>query len=182
METTMSKTQYHVFLSHGLESGPNASKIQALKAVADAFDNVTTLALDHRATKDPAERLAQMAEAIQHSGASPDTIILAGSSMGGWVCAQTASKMPVLGCLLLAPALGLPAYPSANPIIKAKNSLIIHGWDDDVVPVAPVIEAAQAQRLPLVLVPDGHRLKHSIDRITGEFRSLLARCGLSVPA
>ena len=177
----MTQTRYHVFLSHGRESHPNARKMQALKAVADSFHGVTTVVLDHQATKDPAERLAQMNAAIQNSGVSPDNVILAGSSMGGWVCAQTASAMPVLGCLLLAPAFGMPTYPNANPILLAKNTLIIHGWDDETVPVGPVIETAQAQRLPLILLPDGHRLSDSMDRITDEFRGLLARCGLSAP-
>ncbi len=99
--------------------------------------------------------------------------------MGGWVCAQTASEMPVLGCLLLAPALGMAAYPNSNPTLLAKNTLIIHGWDDDIVPAGPVIEIAQAQRLPLLLLADGHRLSDSMARITGEFQRLLARCGLS---
>lgn len=176
----MTQSTYHVFLSHGMESGPNASKMQALKAVADSFEGVTTVVLDHRATKDPAERLAQIMDAIKISGASPERVILAGSSMGGWVCAQTASEMPVLGCLLLAPALGMTAYPNSNPTLLAKNTLIIHGWDDDVVPAGPVIEIAQTQRLPLLLLPDGHRLSESMDLITGEFRRLLTRCGLSV--
>ncbi|OEY65090.1 alpha/beta hydrolase family protein [Marinobacter sp. X15-166B] len=176
----MTPTRYHIFLSHGRDSHPNARKMQALKAVADAFDGVTTAVLDHQVTKDPAERLTHMAAAIENAGASPDRIILAGSSMGGWVCAQTASEMPVLGCLLLAPALGLPSYPSTSPILRARHSLIVHGWDDEVVPVGPVIETAQAQRVPLLLLPDGHRLSNSMERITGEFHKLLVRCGLSV--
>jgi len=48
----------HVFLSHGLESGPGGTKIQALKALAEAFDNVQAHAIDHRSSKDPAVRLA----------------------------------------------------------------------------------------------------------------------------
>lgn len=81
----------HVFLSHGLESSPGSTKIQALKNVAETFDNVQAHAIDHTSSKDPAVRMAQMNEAISASGAAPENIILAGSSMGGWVCAQTSA-------------------------------------------------------------------------------------------
>ena len=96
----------HIFLSHGLESGPGSTKIQAMKAEAERFENVRAHAIDHRSTKDPATRLAQMREAMASVGAAPERTVLAGSSMGGWVCAQTSSETPVLGCFLLAMALG----------------------------------------------------------------------------
>ena len=81
----------HIFLSHGLESGPGSTKIQAMKTLAETLDNVQAHAIDHRSTKDPAARLAQMQKAIAESGAAPEETILAGSSMGGWVCAQTSA-------------------------------------------------------------------------------------------
>ncbi len=56
----MAQPAFYVFLSHGLESGPGSTKIQALKTVAETFSGVYAEAVDHRSTKDPAERLAQM--------------------------------------------------------------------------------------------------------------------------
>ncbi|MCK0162436.1 YqiA/YcfP family alpha/beta fold hydrolase [Marinobacter sp. S6332] len=167
----------HVFLSHGLESGPGGTKIQALKAVAESFEQVQAHAIDHRSSKDPEIRLAQMQDAISASGANPDRIILAGSSMGGWVCAQTSAQRAVLGCFLLAPALAMPDYPQSSPRIQAKHVQIIHGWDDDVVPPMPVIELARQQALPILMLPDGHRLASSLERITEEFRTFLLRVG-----
>ncbi|MBU2872611.1 YqiA/YcfP family alpha/beta fold hydrolase [Marinobacter salexigens] len=174
----MKKNITHVFLSHGLESGPGGTKIQALKAVAESFEQVQAHAIDHRSSKDPDVRLDQMQEAISTSGASPDKIILAGSSMGGWVCAQTSAQRAVLGCFLLAPALAMPDYPQSSPRIQAKHVQIIHGWDDDVVPPMPVMELARQQALPALVLPDGHRLANSLERITEEFRAFLARIGL----
>lgn len=168
----------HVFLSHGLESGPGSTKIQALKNVAETFDNVKAHAIDHRSSKDPAVRLTQMNDAISATGAAPENIILAGSSMGGWVCAQTSAQVPVLGCFLLAPALALPDYPQSKPRIQAQHVQIIHGWDDDVVPVMPVIELASQQALPALMLPDGHRLEKSLNRVTEEFRAFLFRAGI----
>lgn len=168
----------HIFLSHGLESGPDSTKIQALKAAAETFDNVQAHAIDHRSSKDPTVRLAQMNDAIAASGAASENIILAGSSMGGWVCAQTSAQTPVLGCFLLAPALALPDYPESSPRIQAQHVQIIHGWDDDVVPVMPVMELARQQALPALMLPDGHRLENSLGTVVEEFRAFLSRTGI----
>lgn len=171
----------HVFLSHGMESGPDSTKIQALKTLAETFDNVQAHAIDHRSSVDPKVRLAQMQDAISASGAAPDNTILAGSSMGGWVCAQTSAQMPFLGCFLLAPALAMPAYPQSSPQIQARHVQIIHGWDDDVVPPLPVLELARQQALPALMLPDGHRLANSLERVTEEFRMFLSRAGIHKP-
>ncbi|PXX92427.1 alpha/beta hydrolase [Marinobacter vulgaris] len=172
----MATPDIHVFLSHGLESGPGSTKVQALKAEAETFAGVTAIALDHRHTKDPVERLQQMKAAIAEAGASPEHTILAGSSMGGWVCARTSAETPVRGCFLLAPALAMSAYPQSSPRIQARHTQIIHGWDDDVVLPMPVIELAREQKLPLLVLPDGHRLENSLERLVSEFRIFMTRC------
>ncbi|AOY89127.1 alpha/beta hydrolase [Marinobacter salinus] len=172
----MTTPTLHVFLSHGLESGPGSTKIQAMKRAAESFPGVTAIAIDHRSTKDPAARLKQMDAALKGSNADPERTVLAGSSMGGWVCAQTSAMLPVLGCFLLAPALALEKYPQSSPRIRAQHSQIIHGWDDDVVPVMPVLELARQQGLPALALPDGHRLENSVDRVVTEFRLFLEIC------
>lgn len=172
----MSSNTLHVFFSHGLESGPDSTKIQALKAEAETFDGVETMALDHRDTRDPKERLAQMRDAMASAGAYGQRSVLVGSSMGGWVCARTSAETPVLGCFLLAPALGMKEYPDSAPVIQARHCQIIHGWEDDVVEPMPVVLLAQEQTLPILVLPDGHRLQNSLDRILSEFRLFLKRC------
>ncbi len=172
----MTIPRVHVFLSHGLESGPGGTKVQALKQTAEAYPGVHALALDHRSSRDPAIRLQQMRDAMAAAGADPARTILAGSSMGGWVCAQTSSEIPVLGCFLLAPALALENYPQSSPVIRASHRQIIHGWEDDVVPVMPVLELARRQGIATLAVPDGHRLEHSLDRIIRDFRLFLDAC------
>lgn len=172
----MATPDIHVFLSHGMESGPGSTKVQALKAEAETFPGVTAIALDHRSTKVPMERLQQMKEAMAEAGASPERTILVGSSMGGWVCARTSAETQVLGCFLLAPALAMSAYPQSSPRIQARHTQIIHGWDDDVVLSMPVIELAREQKLPLLLLPDGHRLENSLERLVSEFRIFMTRC------
>ena len=172
----MTDIPIHVFLSHGLESGPGSTKIQAMKAEAETFAGFQAHAIDHSSTRDPATRLTQMREAMTQYGANPARTILAGSSMGGWVCAQTSSETPVLGCFILAPALALPRYPQSSPVIQASHTQIIHGWDDNVVPVGPVLDLARDQGLPILVLPDGHRLENSLDRVVCSFREFLQIC------
>jgi alpha/beta superfamily hydrolase len=172
----MSQKAIHVFLSHGLESGPGSTKIQALKSEAETFEGVSASALDHTHTKDPSVRLEQMQKAIESAGTEPENTVLVGSSMGGWVCAQASTNIPVLGCFLLAPALTLPSYPNAPSTVVARHTQIIHGWQDDVVEPMPIIEAAQTQGLPILLLPDGHRLQDSLERIVAEFRLFMQLC------
>ncbi|MBN7768678.1 alpha/beta hydrolase [Marinobacter daepoensis] len=172
----MTRPDYYVFLSHGLESGPGSTKIQALKAVADEFAGVYAESVDHRSTKDPGQRLEQMAQAMSGAGADPSRTVLAGSSMGGWVCAQTSERTPVLGCFMLAPALALPGYPESHPVLNAHHACLIHGWQDNVVPVMPVIELARQQQIETLILADGHRLENSVQRVANEFRKFLSAC------
>lgn len=170
---------FHVFLSHGMESGPGGAKIQALKTAAEQSPGVIAHAVDHRSSKDPEVRLQQMKAAMADAGADPQHTILVGSSMGGWVCAQLSAEIAVLGCFMLAPALALESYPQSRPQIGARFSHIIHGWEDDVVPVAPVLELAREQRIPILVLNDGHRLENSVPVIVNEFRQFLLRTGIA---
>ncbi|MBZ0335595.1 alpha/beta hydrolase [Marinobacter sp. AL4B] len=172
----MKDDRFFVFLSHGLESGPKGTKVLAMKAVAEEFPGVIAEAIDHTSTRDPETRLQQMRDAMTAAGATPARTILAGSSMGGWVCAQTSANTPVLGCFLLAPALALAKYPQSSPTLQAEHVKIIHGWNDDVVPVMPVLELAHQQQLETLVLADGHRLENSVGRVSGEFRRFLKTC------
>lgn len=172
----MTRPEFYVFLSHGLESGPGSTKIQALKAVAEEFEGVYAEAVDHRSTKVPGQRLEQMAQAMSDAGADPHRTVLAGSSMGGWVCARTSELTPVLGCFMLAPALALPGYPESRPVVHARQTFLIHGWQDNVVPVMPVIELAGQQQIDTLILADGHRLENSVQRVADEFRTFLSVC------
>jgi predicted esterase len=147
-----------------------------MKAVAEQYPGVVAEAVDHRSSKDPTTRLKQMQAAIERAGADPQRTVLAGSSMGGWVCAQTSALTPVLGCFLLAPAIALRGYPQSRPQISATFSQIIHGWKDDIVPAMPVLELAQQQCISALVLNDGHRLENSVQRIIQEFEHFLKIC------
>ncbi|MDR5875157.1 YqiA/YcfP family alpha/beta fold hydrolase [Halomonas sp. CUBES01] len=165
-----------VYLSHGLESGPGALKMQALKGIADKLDDCEAVVMDYRDQPEPQQRLQHLLATLKARGDDPERCVLAGSSLGGWLSAAVSAQQPVLGCFLLAPALGLAHYPETSPTIQARCTHIIHGWQDDVIPPGPVIERAQRQRLSLRMVDDDHRLHESLDTLLSDFDTFLTRC------
>ncbi len=165
-----------VYLSHGLESGPGALKVQALKGVAEKFENCVPVVMDYRGLKEPQERLEHLLAVIDERNDTLANCVMAGSSLGGWLSAAVSAHEPVLGCFLLAPALGLPDYPQTSITLQAQHTHIIHGWRDDVVPPGPVIEHARCQRLSLRMIDDDHRLQNSLDTILSDFERFLELC------
>lgn len=105
----MSKGLVHFM--HGKESGPNGSKIVALAEVArqQGWD---VASLDYSHTVDPALRLEQLRDACT---GLDQPLVLAGSSMGGWVAAEASAWVDAHGVFLLAPALYMPGYPTQAP-------------------------------------------------------------------
>ncbi|HSP32551.1 MAG TPA: YqiA/YcfP family alpha/beta fold hydrolase [Halomonas sp.] len=165
-----------VYLSHGLESGPEALKTQALKSVAEKMDDCEPVVMDYRGQPEPQQRLQHLLRVLAQRGDDPACCVMAGSSLGGWLSAAVSAQQPVLGCFLLAPALGLADYPETSPIIQARHTHIIHGWRDEVIAPEPVIERARLQRLSLRMVDDDHRLHDSLDTILLDFERFLRQC------
>lgn len=102
-------------------------------------------------------------------------LLLAGFSFGGAIQAYAAQQLKPQKLVLIAPAVqGLNAPRIANSGVKhdTENSpevLIIHGDQDDVVPLQTVLDWAAPQELPVVVVPGAehffHRRLHILKRI-----------------
>ncbi|MCP1326420.1 YqiA/YcfP family alpha/beta fold hydrolase [Halomonas sp. 707D4] len=166
----------HVYLSHGLESGPQALKVQALKGVVEKCDDCEAVVMDYRDQPSHQARFEHLVATLKARGDDPDRCVMAGSSLGGFLSAALSQRHPVRGCFLLAPALGMPDYPETTVTIRARHTHIIHGWRDDVVACEPVIEHARRQRLSLRMVDDDHRLHDSLEIILADFERFLALC------
>lgn len=79
-------------------------------------------------------------------------LILSGFSFGGYVQARAAQSLHPQRLVLVAPAVGRFAMPNVPA-----NTLLIHGDQDDVVPLGKVMHWARPQHLPIVIVPEeGH--------------------------
>lgn len=163
---------------HGKESGPGGSKIVALAGVARTR-GWDVARLDYSHTSDPALRLKQLLDAC---AGVRQPLLLAGSSMGGWVAAEAAARLEaenagsVRGVFLLAPAVCMAAYPSREPMAPGDRTEIVHGWDDAVIPCDNAIRFARLRGCTLHLVQDGHRLNARIPLLCELFGAFLSRC------
>jgi len=161
-----------VHFVHDKESGPGGSKIAALAAVARAR-GWDVACLDYSHTVDPAARLDQLLRACADVRVP---LLLVGSSMGGWVAAEAATRVGAYGVFLLAPALFVPEYPSQDPTVPAARTEIVHGWDDEVIPCEHSIRFARLRQCTLHLVQGDHRLNARIPLLCELFDAFLSRC------
>jgi predicted alpha/beta-hydrolase family hydrolase len=159
-----------VCFCHGRESGPWGTKIRRLALVAEQF-GCRVVSVDDRDTQDPEERVRRLLSKRAELG---ETLILVGSSMGGYVAAVAAAELHPIGLFLLAPAIGLPGYRIDAPHIATSRLCIVHGWDDSVVPLANVQAFALSQRASLHILADGHTLQNSLEQIARLFADFLA--------
>jgi len=160
---------------HGSLSRPWGEKSTALAAVADEA-GLAMEGPDFRDLDDPDQRVDRLCELL---GGSDGPVLLAGSSMGGYVAAAATSSCAadVRGLFLLAPAFYLSGYDVQEFSGLPESIDVIHGWDDDVIPPENAIRFARAHGARLHLLPDGHRLLGSQNDLTGLFARFLARTG-----
>ncbi len=162
--------QAHVIFSHGLESGPWGSKINALAEVARSL-GASVDSIDYQGMREPQPRVDKLLAAL--AARDPSAVILVGSSMGGHVATAAAQQVAVAGLFVLAPAFFMPGYESLTPDAPACPMEIVHGWHDDVVPVDNSVRFAQRNATTLHIVDSDHRLTDAIDRISVLFAAFL---------
>ena len=174
-----------VVFSHGKESGPLGSKFQALMRVAELHGARTLsvnysqhpdgTAIDHDAPGEADRRVAQLlATALPAHG----SLVLVGSSMGGYVSTVASETSKPDGLFLLAPAFYLPGYARQDLVPSDTTStLIVHGWGDVVVPPENSVRfASQHQcQCALHLLAGDHRLNAALPAIEPLFGLFLQR-------
>ena len=112
---------------------------------------------------------------VAHARAVPDwaplPLALAGFSFGGFVAASVAERLAASGkpqrLALVAPSSEKHALPAV-----AADTVVIHGDDDDVVPLAATLAWARPQHLPVVVFPG---VGHFFHGQLGLLKSVLVR-------
>lgn len=160
----------HCVFAHGSESAPWGTKIQRLAGVAETYDFEVS-SPDQQHLSEASARL----EDFKDNAPAGSPLILIGSSMGGYVTAMACEALKPDALFLMAPALYLEDFPG-NPGVCPEQTVVIHGWRDDVVPVQSSIDFARPRRAQLHIVDDGHRLSDSLAFIAREFDSMIQRC------
>ncbi len=184
-------TNLLVVFSHGKESGPLGSKIRALMRVA-AQHGAQTMSVNYREHPDgtainhdaPGEADRRVAQLLATPLPAHGRLVLVGSSMGGYVSTVASSQLKPDGLFLLAPAFYLPGYACQDPVPHATQTLVVHGWADDVVPPGNSIDFARKHRCALHLLDGDHRLNAAlpaIEPLFGLFLQAILAAG-SVPA
>ncbi|MDV3469203.1 hypothetical protein RZA67_10770 [Stenotrophomonas sp. C3(2023)] len=170
----------HCILSHGFESGPDATKVTALADVAQSlgwtherpdFTDLDAMQAVSRVGDVPArlQRLIALATAAAARG----PVVLAGSSLGAYISAIASLQVPVAGLFLMVP----PTTMGPMPALDAADvpTSVVHAWHDELIPVAEVIGWAQRRSAPLLLLDDGHRLANHVQASADAFAALLRR-------
>ncbi|MFC5525082.1 alpha/beta hydrolase [Rhodanobacter ginsengisoli] len=164
-----------IILSHGSDSSPDATKVSMLAALAESLgwrtqrpDYAADDARGHAGSVAP--RIARLRATVEALDAPP---LLVGSSMGAFVSGLVSLDVPVAGLLLLATPCEIPGYTRAFDLREGVPTLLIHGWRDEVCPLAGVHAFAARRRLPLLMLDDDHRLGASMDAIAAEFLRML---------
>jgi len=165
-----------IILSHGSDSGPDATKVSVLAAFAESLgwqtqrpDYRTDDLPGYAGSVDP--RIQRLLAAIDGEAAPP---VLVGSSMGSFVSGLASLQRPVAGLFLLATPSEIPGYRQAFDAAEGVPTVLYHGWRDDVCPPEGIIGFAGRRRLPLLMVDDDHRLSDTLDRIVEQFGLFLA--------
>jgi alpha/beta superfamily hydrolase len=168
----------HCILSHGFESGPDATKVTALADAAERLGwtherpDYTDLDARHAVSElgDVAARLERLLS-LAHAAAARGPLVLAGSSLGAYISGMASRQLSVAGLFLMAPPIRLG---SAHPFDAASvPTSVVHGWNDELIPVAEVVGWAQARGARPLLVDESPRLSGHVETAAEAFAALL---------
>jgi predicted alpha/beta-hydrolase family hydrolase len=159
-----------VLLSHGLDSGPDATKVSALAAAAAAA-GFSCERLDYR-DLDAQRAFDARIERLVQRARGEAAVIMAGSSLGAFTSGLASLVAPCVGLFLLALPIAIPGYPRRFAAREVPTELV-HGWDDALCPVDAAIDFARARRARLTLLPDDHRLSGHVAWIAARFHEFL---------
>lgn len=157
-----------LYFAHGMESGPWGTKISALAGIARARQ-FRVRSPDYSHTRDPDTRVRQL---LQEHPVASGRLVLVGSSMGAYVSAVASGSLRPDGLFLIAPAVYMPGY-EADPMVQARLIEVVHGWRDDVVPVANAVRFAHTHRASLHVLDGGHSLTERLPAICRLFSGFL---------
>jgi fermentation-respiration switch protein FrsA (DUF1100 family) len=163
-----------VVFSHGQESGPWGTKIQALAQVARDL-GLEVESVDYQGIQDPDARVEKLLASPSARGGQ----LLVGSSMGGFVSVASASLLHARGVFLMAPALYMQGLPELRAGSVDCPATVVHGWRDDVVPFEHSMRFAKEYHASLHLLDGDHRLHSQVRAIRYLFEYFLI--GLDLP-
>lgn len=169
----------HCILSHGFESGPDATKVTALADAAERLGWTTERPdytdLDARRdisqVGDVQARLQRLVGIAGAAVARGGPVVLGGSSLGAYVSAIASLQVPTRALFLMVPPLRMGPMPALDAADVPVS--VVHAWHDELIPAAGVIEWARARSARLLLLDDNHRLGAHVETTALAFSELL---------
>ena len=165
----------HVILSHGSDSGPEATKVSALARVAEAL-GWSTFRPDYReedklgyAGSVP-PRIARLVEAMRNASRP---LVLAGSSMGAFVSGLASLRAPCQGLFLIALPIDIPGCPQRFDVARDVPGMLVHGYRDEMCPVDAAVAFSRERGMPALLLDDDHRLGNHVTMLERQFELFL---------
>ena len=156
--------------SHGKDAPPWGHKITALAPLAEKA-GWRVMSIDYTDLENPDDRVKRLCG----TDLGPySRLVLAGSSMGGYVSALASGQLRPDGLFLMAPAFYLPGYGNSAPKGYARQICICSGWNDAVVPVDCSIRFAREAKAELHLFDSDHALWDVLEPI-GEILAAFLR-------
>ncbi|KRB07320.1 alpha/beta hydrolase [Lysobacter sp. Root690] len=168
----------HCILSHGFESGPDATKVTALAEAAQrhgwTHERPDYTDLDaKREVSDLGDVYARIERllGLARKAAERGPVVLAGSSLGAYISGAVSMQVRPAALFLMAPPIAMGPAPTLQAADVPIS--IIHGWDDELIPAADVVAWAHPRRARLLLVDDSHRLTAHVQGSADAFARLL---------
>ncbi|HEY9544780.1 MAG TPA: YqiA/YcfP family alpha/beta fold hydrolase [Solimonas sp.] len=163
-------TENLIVFAHGKESGPWGIKIKHLAKTAEqrGFDVISP---DYRHTQEPQARIDQLITLRPQAR----RLVLAGSSMGGYVSAMACAALRPQALFLMAPAVHFP-FPGwdGEPQDIPKPCTVVHGWHDRIVPLAQAQRFAREHNAALHILDSDHTLNDQLPMLDRLLDQLLA--------
>lgn len=169
----------HCILSHGFESGPDATKVTTLAEAAERLGwtterpDYTDLDARHGVSNlgDVPARLQRLLDIAAAAATRHGPLVLAGSSLGAYISAIASLQVPTRALFLMVPPTRMGPMPAldAAPVPTS----VVHAWHDELIPPAEVIEWSRARSARLLMLDDGHRLTAHVETTARAFAELL---------
>jgi fermentation-respiration switch protein FrsA (DUF1100 family) len=168
MSATAMTGRYVVF-SHGKDGEPWGGKIAAMSEIARQ-EGYEVESVDYRGIDDPNERVRKL---LAFCKDLRGTLVLVGSSMGGYVSAAASPLLQARGMFLMAPALYMPGYDELKFRSPLCPTTIVHGWRDNVVPPANSMRFATEHKCTLLMIDADHSMLNYVRPLNHAFTYFL---------
>jgi alpha/beta superfamily hydrolase len=157
-----------VYFSHGKGTDPFGPKIVKMSETARA-KGFQVEAPDYRFSDDPEQRVEKL---LSLKPKADGLLVLWGSSMGSYVSTVVSPQVKPDGLFLLAPAFYKPGYANQDPVPRARKTVVVHGWRDDIIPVEAAIRFSHKHRTDLHILDSDHMLMDvlpEVDKLFAQF-------------